>query len=303
MTQNEALEVLGLRPPTSQVGIKRAYRDLAKVWHPDRFPEDPGLRARAQEKLKEINAAYQALRDYTPQRTTEPPVERPREATARPAAEQPRRHPPSPPQYPPHTQTKQRAQSGFGGRPWVILLGGVVLLRIIAFVANEPNSRPPRTGSGPVYTVPPALPQAEPTPSVAMPNSGQRRPTTTAIAPPATWPPRQVAGLRPQSRPPSRETVSSGPALPNLSIDERQSIEMACLNAKVLEGPAAYNRCLTSQLNALASSGSRNPDLSSLSTDERQSIEMACLNAKVLEGPAAYNRCLVNQLRSLGVTR
>ena len=32
-----------------------------KVWHPDRFGNDPKLRARADEKLKEINEAYEKL--------------------------------------------------------------------------------------------------------------------------------------------------------------------------------------------------------------------------------------------------
>jgi curved DNA-binding protein CbpA len=41
----------------SQADIKRAYRDLAKVWHPDRFSGDSTLQQKAQEKLKRINAA------------------------------------------------------------------------------------------------------------------------------------------------------------------------------------------------------------------------------------------------------
>src|SRR4029079_18185020 len=38
--------------------LKAAHRDLAKVWHPDRFQHDPRLQEKAQEKLKEINEAY-----------------------------------------------------------------------------------------------------------------------------------------------------------------------------------------------------------------------------------------------------
>src|SRR6185369_7655155 len=41
--------------------LKAAHRDLAKVWHPDRFLHDPRLCEKSQEKLKEINEAYELL--------------------------------------------------------------------------------------------------------------------------------------------------------------------------------------------------------------------------------------------------
>lgn len=55
------LELLGMKPGASVQEIKAAYRDLAKVWHPDRFAHDPRLQEKAQDKLKEINEAYEAL--------------------------------------------------------------------------------------------------------------------------------------------------------------------------------------------------------------------------------------------------
>jgi len=54
-------ELLGVGPGTSGQELKDAYRDLAKVWHPDRFSHDPRLQQKAQEKLKEINEAYERL--------------------------------------------------------------------------------------------------------------------------------------------------------------------------------------------------------------------------------------------------
>jgi DnaJ domain len=54
-------ELLGVRPGVSVQELKSAYRDLAKVWHPDRFAHDPRLQQKAQEKLKEINDAYEQL--------------------------------------------------------------------------------------------------------------------------------------------------------------------------------------------------------------------------------------------------
>ena len=40
--------------------IKDAYRELVKVWHPDRFGDEK-LKDRANAKLKEINEAYEKL--------------------------------------------------------------------------------------------------------------------------------------------------------------------------------------------------------------------------------------------------
>src|SRR5512143_3486618 len=60
----KSLRVLGLEPGASEQAIKDAYRDLVKVWHPDRFGSDPRLRAKAQEKLKEVNAAFEQVRGY-----------------------------------------------------------------------------------------------------------------------------------------------------------------------------------------------------------------------------------------------
>jgi hypothetical protein len=56
--------VLGIDRDASLSQIKEAYRDLVKVWHPDRFTGDSKLQNRANEKLKKINEAYHALTEY-----------------------------------------------------------------------------------------------------------------------------------------------------------------------------------------------------------------------------------------------
>src|SRR5438094_3206271 len=53
--------VLGLAPGVSLEELKQTHRDLVKVWHPDRFVDDPRLQRKAQEKLKEINEAYEQI--------------------------------------------------------------------------------------------------------------------------------------------------------------------------------------------------------------------------------------------------
>ena len=60
----QSLRELGLEPGATERAIKDAYRDLVKVWHPDRFGSDGRLREKAQEKLKDLNAAFEQLRGY-----------------------------------------------------------------------------------------------------------------------------------------------------------------------------------------------------------------------------------------------
>jgi len=66
LTLEQALEILGLGPDATSEDIKQAYRDLVKVWHPDRFSDGSRVRRKAEEKLKEINAAYDLLQGYDP---------------------------------------------------------------------------------------------------------------------------------------------------------------------------------------------------------------------------------------------
>lgn len=53
-------EILGLNEGASQEEIKRAYRDLAKKYHPDQYGNNP-LRDLAEQKMREINEAYDYL--------------------------------------------------------------------------------------------------------------------------------------------------------------------------------------------------------------------------------------------------
>lgn len=53
--------ILGVSRDASAEEIRQSWRDLVKVWHPDRFGDDPRLAAKASEKLKEINAAWETL--------------------------------------------------------------------------------------------------------------------------------------------------------------------------------------------------------------------------------------------------
>ena len=57
----EYYQALDLPTGASDAQIRDAYKELVKIWHPDRFMHDPKLKERAEAKLKEINAAYEKL--------------------------------------------------------------------------------------------------------------------------------------------------------------------------------------------------------------------------------------------------
>ncbi|MBQ8974681.1 MAG: DnaJ domain-containing protein [Oscillospiraceae bacterium] len=52
--------VLGVSPDASDEDVKKAYRDLARKYHPDNYHDNP-LADLAQEKMKEINEAYDEI--------------------------------------------------------------------------------------------------------------------------------------------------------------------------------------------------------------------------------------------------
>jgi len=53
-------DVLGVAPGASDEEIKKAYRDLARKYHPDNYQNNP-LADLAEEKMKEVNEAYDAI--------------------------------------------------------------------------------------------------------------------------------------------------------------------------------------------------------------------------------------------------
>lgn len=53
-------EILGVKETASKEEIKKAYRDLAKKYHPDQYGANP-LKDLAEEKMRELNEAYDYL--------------------------------------------------------------------------------------------------------------------------------------------------------------------------------------------------------------------------------------------------
>jgi len=135
---NRCYRALELEPGASLEQVKQAWRELVKVWHPDRFPNDPKLQRKAQERLKEINGAYELLEQYLasetppqPRRPTRsPPSETDREEnrqqreTKRQRTEWP---PPQPPPSNQNEQAKSEPKKSRAGVAWAFIAALVVL--------------------------------------------------------------------------------------------------------------------------------------------------------------------------------
>ncbi|MCC3405879.1 MAG: J domain-containing protein [Microcoleus sp. PH2017_10_PVI_O_A] len=112
---NRCYEILEIEPGASLEEIKRAYRDLAFVWHPDRFVHNDRLQQKAQQRLTEINQAYdelvlflsqpppQAIDKQSQQPAPPPPAEKPPEKPLRRRSAKSARKPGSQ-----RTQTRQK---------------------------------------------------------------------------------------------------------------------------------------------------------------------------------------------------
>ena len=64
---HNSLKIFKLDRDFTEQQMKQAYKNLVQVCHPDRFFFNPALRRQAEEKLKQINNAYERLQEHLSQ--------------------------------------------------------------------------------------------------------------------------------------------------------------------------------------------------------------------------------------------
>ena len=67
MDKQKGLDILGLGPFATCADARKAFRILAKTWHPDRFANDPLNANIAEEKMKQVNEAFGFLLPLLPE--------------------------------------------------------------------------------------------------------------------------------------------------------------------------------------------------------------------------------------------
>ena len=143
---NRCYRALELEPGASLEQVKQAWRELVKVWHPDRFPNDAKLQRKAQERLKEINGAYEILEQYL---TSGTPPPRNRASSSRTSEQTHRqdsqRHesesrraetPPPPPPPPRASEVWREPKKSRVGVVWAVVVVVVALPLILAVVVG-----------------------------------------------------------------------------------------------------------------------------------------------------------------------
>jgi hypothetical protein len=279
----EALDVLALRSGASAVEIKGAYRDLVKVWHPDRFGSDPRLREKAEDKLKQINEAYLVLQaDRTGGMTG------PDGASGSMRGDEARGWTPS---SVPRTHRRRRSKwTGISGNiGWLYGCVAIALGLMAGYVAIEHGTR---LSGGPASGSRQPVDASTTIPAVQIAGEGAAAGGNVRLGelPGQTVPAKDSGSLKPAGSPPFR--------VRELSNAEMALLGSACSRQEGLKDPTAYETCLRTQLEVIADAHGK-PDLSSLSAAERESIESVCSEAKRRHGTDRYHLCLIDQMAQL----
>lgn len=305
---NEALDVLGLKRGATPVEIKEAYRDMVKVWHPDRFGSDARLRRKAEDKLKEINDAYRVLQSRSADDETEKDAGPARGETSsfvrgRNPIRRSRRVAP-----------KRSVIAGWiKGSVWVAVvfaIGYWVLEREPMHTSIPSPASAQQTGdAGSQTTSKDAVIHDLPQHSIRTARSGAARFQVRSLSEAQTEQVESACLQQKESHDQGAyqtclkaqlDLITDAPGQPDLSglsSAERESMESACSKVKG-HGGDAYKHCLVAQMNALAANPAPQ-DMSTLNAADRDSIELACRTAKYRDGPAAYNRCRTGMIKLL----
>ena len=137
------LELLDLPDAFTEAQLKQAYHDLVQVWHPDKHSHNERLCKKADEKMKEINQAYEVLQSRLVNRMFRFERSPGRSASQTSRTEPSGGHSPPPPTHTepaesvsedsPHPETTSYEPKGLNGNAfWYVLIGLILLIVIVA---------------------------------------------------------------------------------------------------------------------------------------------------------------------------
>jgi DnaJ domain len=234
MSVDSDYELFGLAPGSSADELKRAYRDLVKIWHPDRFGGNPQRQRKAQEKLKQVNLAYERLQSYlasaasTASANTRagktPPTPRP---AADPATVRSR-----PDDWPGSVGERIRAS-----RPAWFLLAGLLA---VVLVSSLPAERPRTPESGGDGATPASKPEPASKPKPAP--KPEMKPEVPELPPRPTPEPRPSRGVEVKPAPDSepltiQQPDCPGPGVHRMIANDGAVLFVNCPPAERSEGP------------------------------------------------------------------
>jgi hypothetical protein len=272
----EAFDVLALKPGATPSEIKEAYRDLVKVWHPDRFGSDPRLRQKAEERLKQLNDAYRVLQSDSAVDSSGGDAS---SAGSASSAAMPR-------------NGQARLNRSAVGVGWIYGFLGITLGCLAGFLLLE------RGSMRRVMSTPVSAQQAADARQHGVVATSTMQTPGEVLAGPNVHPARSSGNAEAKDAGGSHDGNSAQYRVFSLSDAQTSQWESACSSQQELHGPAAYQACVKAQLDAMTNASGA-PDLTALTTAEHESIESVCSEAKRRRGADAYNRCLNAQMASL----
>ena len=135
------LELFDLPDAFTEAQLKQAYHDLVQVWHPDKHSHNERLQKKADEKMKEINQAYEVLQSCLINGVSHFDRSIGRRGSQTSSSVPPADHQPAPPthtqpaestpQDSPYPATASYEPKGLSGNAFWLMLLGVMLLIVL----------------------------------------------------------------------------------------------------------------------------------------------------------------------------
>ena len=306
-TAHQNLTVLELKPGATWQDVKKSYRFLVQIWHPDRFSAGSKTQSQAGERLKEINEAYDWLCEHqglVSALAEDRELHAQRDQTTAERAETYRRRQGARSQSatysPPRSPRTSLEQATSRQRRWLWgVAGATALTTFVVVVATSSDSGPSVS----------TLNQLSPPPSTMAPSIDREDrsldPTPREYFVEAKQLYVSANRLNVRESPTTASRIVAG-----LNRSDRVEIDAAegpwrrvATGDPTRDAGWVHSAYLTTE-RQLAASGDTTPRperpyLSGLTASERTMVESACSIEKSFEGPVAYHGCVQRQLIGL----